>query len=483
MLKIVQAGDSVERQLTETRIAMPETSVEVTTASAPAVAPLRRSILSAFTLPTLVLYIMHGPEGQIQAIYAKHAGVALTALAVAMLFSKIFDGITYPLIGYLSDKTYARSGTRKSWIIAGMIVSVVGVWKLMRPPQGVDAVYFGLWMAVTYVGWKLMEIPLQAWSYGLSEDYAQRARVQAWRGLAAMLGQLLFFLIPFLAVKVGLSDSTELDFRSLGFSAVICAVALPLATLIAVAFVPDGVAAPPPVSPKRAGFAEAFDAIRKNRPLLHLLVAFLPVNLLGGLAGGVIYLYVDTYLGLSENFPAVMVLALVASVAGIPFWSALAARFERHRVWVASLVTGGIACGALTLVSPGPMALPMVLVIYPIITFTLVGAVIVYAMSADIVDYGRLITGEDHAGLYGSIFAFVQKSLLGLSAAAGLALVGMFGFDATATTQSAAGIAGIKFTAALLPALGLLGAAALIWNYPLTRARVAEIQAQLHRQS
>lgn len=442
---------------------------------------LRRSVLMSFTLPTLVLGIMHGPEGQIQAIYAKHAGVALTALASAVLLSKMFDAITYPLIGVLSDKTYARSGTRKGWIVAGAVVSVLGIWKLMRPPHGTDAVYFGIWMGVTYLGWKIMEIPIQAWSYGLSTDYAQRSRVQAWRAMAQMAGQLLFFVVPFLAVKIGMSDSTELDFRSLGLSAVICAVALPLATLAAVALVPDGSGAPPPASPKKVRFADALDALRRNPPLLRLLAAFLPVNVLGGLAGGVAYLYIDTYLGLSKQFPAIMLLAFLSSIVGIPFWSALAARFERHRVWAVSLVLGGCACALMALLTPGPLALPLVFVLYPAIVFSLIGALIVYVMSADIVDYGRLVTGEDHAGLYGALFSFLQKSLLGVSTAAGLAMVGFFGFDATATVQSAAGVAGIKITGALLPAVGLFGAAAIIWNYPLTRARVAEVQAQLQR--
>jgi GPH family glycoside/pentoside/hexuronide:cation symporter len=195
---------------------------------------------------------------------------------------------------------------------------------------------------------------------------------------------------------------------------------------------------------------------------------------------GVAYLYIDAYLHLSEQLAAIMALALLASVAGIPFWSALAARYERHRVWAASLITGGIACAGLALVSPGPMALPLTVVLYATALFTLVGAVIVYAMSADIVDYGRLVTGVDHAGVYGSIFAFLQKSVLGVSSAAGLALVGLLGFDATAATQSADGILGIKLICGVLPALGLFGGAAIIWNYPLTRARIAQIQAQLH---
>jgi GPH family glycoside/pentoside/hexuronide:cation symporter len=448
------------------------------TATPPGVPALRRSLLAAFTAPTLVLFVMHGPEGQIQSIYAKHAGLSLTALALAVLLTRVFDGVTYPLIGYLSDQSYMRRGSRKGWTVAGAIVSVLGVWKLFRPPANVDVVYFGAWMTVMYVGWKVMEIPLQAWSYGLSADYVQRNRVQAWRALAQMSGQLLFFAIPLLALKLGYSDSTELDFRSLGLAAIICAIALPLATLCALALVHDGVA-PPPAAPRPPGLAAVIDALRNNPPLLRLLAAFVPVTLLSGLSTGVIYLYIDTYLGLSQQFPAIMASALLASIAGIPFWSALAARHQRHRVWCASLITCGVACAGLALLSPGALALPLAFVLYPVLTFTLIGVVIVYAMSADVVDYGRVATGEDHAGLYGSMLMFVAKSLTGISTAAGLALVGLFGFDASAASQSASGIVGLKLAVALIPALGLFGGAAIIWNYPLTRARVAEIQAQL----
>jgi Na+/melibiose symporter-like transporter len=95
------------------------------------------------------------------------------------------------------------------------------------------------------------------------------------------------------------------------------------------------------------------------------------------------------------------------------------------------------------------------------------------------VDYGLLHSGQDHGGLYGAMFAFLQKSLQGVSAAAGVALIGLFGFDATAAAQTGGGIFGIKLAMGIAPAIGLIGGAAIIWNYPLTRARVAEIQAAL----
>ena len=112
--------------------------------------------------------------------------------------------------------------------------------------------------------------------------------------------------------------------------------------------------------------------------------------------------------------------------------------------------------------------------------FCVAALVLVYAISADIVDHGRLVTGEDHAGLYGSILQFCVKSLQGVSIALGIALVGMSGFDATAEAQTPAGVLGIKLVASVVPALGMLLGAAIMWTYPLTRARVAEIQAELH---
>ena len=200
--------------------------------------PLRRGMLVAFALPTVILGVMHGPEGLISGVYAADAGISLGALAVALLVTKMFDAVTYPLIGYLSDLTYSRTGTRRGWLIGGCALSVLGIWFLLRPPSGADVVYFGIWMAVTYLGWKVMEIPIQAWSYGLSADYGQRARVQGWRGMAQVVGQLLFFMIPFLALQIGVSGSTEVDFQSLGLTAVICAVALPLATALFIVRVP-----------------------------------------------------------------------------------------------------------------------------------------------------------------------------------------------------------------------------------------------------
>jgi GPH family glycoside/pentoside/hexuronide:cation symporter len=445
-------------------------------------AALRRIMLLAFILPTLVLGFMHGPEGQIQGIYAKHAGLALPALAGALLLTRMFDAITYPLIGHWSDRSFARSGTRRAWIIAGTAISLPGMWFLMHPPQGVGIVWFGIWMAVLYLGWKIIEIPLQAWSFGLSLDYAQRARVQAWRVLATLIGAVLFFATPQLAMLFGLSSSPELDFAALGLGALIALVALPLSAWIILRYVPAGEAAPQAVG-HAPTLRETIAAIRLNKPLLWLLATIAVANFLTGMANSSTYLYIDAFLGLSKQYPLLMGLSAPASLLGIPFWTWLSTCYERHRVFAVSLLATAMAYAAMALVGPGPAAFVALAVLYPIMVLCLVGVVVAFVMIADCADYGRWQTGEDHSGLYSAFITFLQKSLTGVATAAGLAIAGWLGFDAAAATQSASGAFGIRLVAVILPAAGLAIAGATIWFYPLTRARLTEIRAEFVRRA
>ena len=444
----------------------------------PAAAPLKRSLLLAFILPTLILGFMHGPEGQIQGIYAKHAGLSLSALAGALLLTRLFDGLTYPLIGHWCDRSFARSGNRNIWILSGTAISVFGLWFLTHPPAEVGVVWFGAWMAVTYLGWKVIEIPLQAWSYGLTQDYAQRARVQAWRVLATLIGTVLFFATPQLAVLFGLSEKPELDFAALGLSALIALLALPLSAWIVTRKVPPG-EAPPASATHRLSLADSFAAVRRNKPLLWLLATLAPANFLTGMWNGATYLFIDSYLGLSSQYPLVMGLSAPASLLGIPFWTWLATRYERHHVWAASLMTTSLACAGLTLVAPGPSAFIAVALLYPLVIFCVIGVVVALVMIADVADYGRWLTGEDHSGLYSAFVSFLQKSLAGVSAASGLAVAAWFGFDATAATQTDSGALGIRLVAAILPGAGLAISAVMIWFYPLRRRQLDEIRAEL----
>ncbi len=407
--------------------------------------PLPFGTILLFILPALLVGFMHGPEMQMQGLYAKYAGLALSALAAATLLTRAFDAITYPLIGYLSDLTYARTGTRKPWVVGGALMSAFGVWFLYRPPGDAGIVYYGVWTAVTYLGWKIAEIPYQAWSYALTRDYKQRARLQAWRATALLLGGMIFFATPALAKALGMTATADLGFPALSVTAVICAVLVPLAAILVIWRVPEGEAAPPtPEARERFGLVLAFRSVIHNRPMMWLVGAMLPVAILTGAATGVLFLFLDVYLQLGDAYPTILLVTAPVALLGVPFWGFLSVRFERHKVVAVSLVLGAIAYLGLSFVPPGPDAAPLVMILYPLTVLALLGIVVLFPIIGDIADYGRLQTGEDLTGLYTSVFNFVQVSLRTVSSAAGIAVVGWMGFDATAATQSADGAFAIR---------------------------------------
>ncbi|WP_162932557.1 MFS transporter [Solimonas sp. K1W22B-7] len=445
---------------------------------------LGRGLLFAFALPAIMQGFTHAPEAMVQGIYAKHAGVSLEALATALLLTRLFDGLTYPLIGYLSDRTARRTGSRKPWIVVGTVVTVTGLWFLYRPPQAVTSGWFLCWFMVTYLGWKLTEIPYSAWSVALSSDYVQRSRIQVWRGLAMLIGSFVFYLVPYMAKALGLSDTTELNLQNMALVGVVVLVLVPAMNLYSLWCVPDGELPPPPpvaaAESWRNSWRVVWHAVARNKPMIHFLAAFVPATFLAGMATGASYLLIDSYLGLGKQLPGIMLVAIPLSVISVPFWGWLGTRYERHHTWSVALGAMSLSYACLALLPRGEAGHTPLIVIYAAVVFCLTSIMVIApAMVGDIADHGRLQSGEDRAGIYIAIIAFVTKSLGGVAAALALALVGWFGFDAKATEQTASGTFGIKLVSIYLPALGLGIASLLIWGFPITRRQQEATAAAL----
>jgi Na+/melibiose symporter-like transporter len=373
---------------------------------------------------------------------------------------------------------FRRNGSRKGLMALGTAVSVFGLWFLFRPPPGITIVYYTAWAMVTYIGWKLTEIPYTAWSLGVTRDYLQRTRVQLWRTMAALGGALLFFTVPFASKFLGYSDTTELNLHTLAFTAVLILIFMPLFNSYALLRVPNGEAPPPaPQAASQPSWRQLLGAVASNGPLLRLLLAAVPAIMLNGVASATAFLFVDVYLHQGKQLPLIQLVGLPLTLLGMPFWAWLCQKFERHRVWAVSLIIAALCSGLMACVPVGPAALLPSLVLYPMGLFAYICIAVAFpSMMGDVVDYERLRTGEDRSGIYAAINTFIQKTMTTVCGAFGLAMVGWFGFDATAGEQTAWAGFGIRLAFAGLPALGFAVSAPLLWWFPINRARQAEIR-------
>ncbi|MEM7423756.1 MAG: MFS transporter, partial [Pseudomonadota bacterium] len=167
-------------------------------------------------------------------------------------------------------------------------------------------------------------------------------------------------------------------------------------------------------------------------------------------------------------------LYFVAAIAGVPFWTWAARRTSKHRAWtLAMLYACAIFAGALFLGTGDVIAFSAI----AILTGLALGADLSLpaAIQADVVELDRMTHGTERAGLFFAIWQVATKAALALSS--GLALIAL---DLSGFVSRAANDAGALMTLTLLyagaPILLKLAAVAMMWNFPVDKAAVAEPQ-------
>lgn len=121
--------------------------------------------LIIFGLVNLPLSMLLSPTAAVLPnFYLEYSAVTLAGLATATFVARIFDGITDPLIGYLSD----RAGNRKPWMVAGALLVSAGAWFLYNPGAEAGLVHLLVWYIAVTLGWPcLLLLPMiwLAWRY------------------------------------------------------------------------------------------------------------------------------------------------------------------------------------------------------------------------------------------------------------------------------------------------------------------------------
>jgi len=120
----------------------------------------------------------------------------------------IFDMITDPLVGYLSDRTETRFGRRAPWMFLGVLVMAGGMVGLFAVPQGLttggNVTWVILFFGVATIGFTMVAIPYGAQSGEMTQDPRERSTMTGWRMGFASIGILIGgAVIPGLAASMG----------------------------------------------------------------------------------------------------------------------------------------------------------------------------------------------------------------------------------------------------------------------------------------
>ena len=109
--------------------------------------------------------------------------LAPALVGAIFLLGRVWDAVSDPLVGFLTDRTRSRLGRRRPWFLASALpvgLTIVAVW---APPPDLEGpalvAWFTLAVLLFYTAFTAFRVPHQAMAAELSRGYHDRTRVFA----------------------------------------------------------------------------------------------------------------------------------------------------------------------------------------------------------------------------------------------------------------------------------------------------------------
>ena len=402
-------------------------------------------------------------------LYSGHIGIGLGVVGAGLIATRLLDFVTDPLIGIISDRWQPSIGRRRVWLIIGTITLGSGIYMLFCPPEGVNAVYFVLAVSFAYFGLTTLRLPYTAWAAELSPDYHIRTKISSTTQFFGICGLLASTLIPTYLIAQSAASPAEI-MRAIGWTIIVL---LPITSTIVFFTVPEPKA--PPAS-SNFNLVAASKMLMSNGPFVRLSLAGRVAGLGEAFRQSTTVFFARDVVGL-ENIGQVYFFYFVAGLIMVPAWAWLAKQIEKHRALFVALMIVAVTNGSMYFMSEGDIIGFYLLFVVKGMCF---GGVVVlpYAMIADTVDVDTADTLDRQQGLFYSVEAMVQK--LGTAVGAGLPLIllAVVGYNAAGETDPGA-LHSLALIYSFFPALFVLIAAYMVWDYSLTEEKQKELRDKI----
>lgn len=128
--------------------------------------------------------------------YAGITALSLSTIGGIILLARLWDTITDPIVGLLSDRTPQHWSRRKLWIYVSIPLICLSTYFLFNPTPDAGAFYLLFWTLAIYIAGTMAIVPMSAWGAELSDDYKERNHITGTRAFFGLMGTLVALSIP-----------------------------------------------------------------------------------------------------------------------------------------------------------------------------------------------------------------------------------------------------------------------------------------------
>jgi GPH family glycoside/pentoside/hexuronide:cation symporter len=458
-------------------------------------------------------------------VFALYLGVRPALIGVVMILNRVFDGMSDPLFGWLSDNTRTRLGRRRPYMLVGALVAGLGLPLVVAVTPGWGSThlfgheisnYFWFMLASSAVYLPLVScfnMPYASLGYELTPDYRERTSVFSWKNIIQKVPELgLFFCGQFLSMSVwvgadrgNLVERLRLLFTTgsawsaaadgakpnilLG-AQVFCAMAgiiMTVAGLTSFLLVRERYYGKVVARQQtKVTMKEALWQTLRCQPFrmqVTMNMAYsMGLSMVGTLGLTDTLYYVcrgNLSVGNQWNFK-MGVSGMVLGFLGIPTFQYLASRLGKRHGMMCVLATAiAVFVASWWLYTPSVVWLQIFA--SGLIAFTGAGFwMLKDSMTADVVDYDELKGGRRREGAFASSNSWIIKFGMALGAGISFFILDWVGFDAAlGGNQTEHTLFMVRFLFASIPIVGLILALIALARFPLTQEKMAEIRRQL----
>ena len=154
--------------------------------------------LLAFSIPAIPVSFLYYVFVVMYLYFATvKLGASPGVIGAIFFASKVWDGISDPIVGFLSDRTRSRFGRRKIWLLGSAIPLALFGWMLWAPPAFLSASQLEIWIAIAifafYTAFTAFEVPHMSLGAELTFDPIDRTRVYGARQYARVATMLVAY--------------------------------------------------------------------------------------------------------------------------------------------------------------------------------------------------------------------------------------------------------------------------------------------------
>ena len=449
--------------------------------------------------------------------YTDTLGIAAAAAGTLLLVGRLWDGFFDPMMGIMADRTNTRWGKFRPWVLWTAIPwGVVMVMAYTSPDLSTTGklVYACVTNILLMTLYSANNTPYSALTGVMTSDVNERTSLSSYRFVAAMIAQLIVggFTLPLVA-KFGQGNNAKGWQMTMALWATVCVV------LFVITFLTTRERIQPDPQQKSSA-KQDFGDLLKNQPWIAMFILTLAHFIVLAMRGGTMFYYFDYYLDHNRLYELLQSLGLTAAdgvsasgfghyllntfglivdsdrknvvsvgfslfnmysqfitVIGVLFSTLLAIKFGKKAVAIIGFSLTTIFMAMFIWLPPDGVGKMFILEFFRALTYAPT-IPLLWAMFADVVDYGEWTTGRRTTGVIYATIIFGLKVGLSLGGAIAGWLLAGYGYQAN-QAQSPGALTGIRMTISIYPTIFFLIVIICLVAYKINKTLNIQIQDEL----